>query len=490
MQGSYLFCWNKIPGNDNGRLIEFLIQNFGIDWIKTAIIKKIDAGKTIRVYTEKNFLSLRLNDEKTKVYLKIDDGRINEFFARIENSELNIYQGSKYIISFYTEERWQNWINKVKESGFKLDDQEKGAVFVYMEDNVVLACLKVIAKYDKNLLSKEDALKYLNEIKEIVLKKIEPISEDIDLMLESLQLSLMGVFASCECYVEKAFEKTKSLEKLIESAAQAEKEENLGAALGHTAEIGANILAGEKLDEKDLEGIPEGLVAEWLDGIDSLSAAMVGDTINLESEPDELAEKMQAHMQSVDLNQRYMPLKITTKLEVWRRMRGQNLGLLASAQQKTVYRDKLPASLRPLRVFLCHSSGDKPPVRDLYTRLLAEGFDPWLDEEKLVPGQKWKIEIPKAVRASDVVIICLSRGAINKAGYIQKEIKFALDVAEEQPEDKIFLIPLKLEECDVPERLRDWQWVNLFEETGFERLIRALRKRTETISAEGIKVQR
>ncbi len=196
-------------------------------------------------------------------------------------------QESKYIVPFYTQERWQNWINKVKESGFKLDDQEKGAVFVYMEDDVVLACLKVIAKYDKNLIPKDDALKYLSEIKGIVLKKIEPIDEDIDIMLESTQLSLMGVFASCECYVEKAFEKKNSLDKLIQSAVQAEKEENMGAALGHIAEIGANILAGGKLKEKDLEDIPEGLVAEWLDGIDSISAAMVGDTSYRDDEPDE-----------------------------------------------------------------------------------------------------------------------------------------------------------------------------------------------------------
>lgn len=196
-------------------------------------------------------------------------------------------QESKFIIPFYTEERWHNWINKVKESGFKIDDQEKGAVFVYMEDDVVLACLKIIAKYDKNTLSKEDALAHLGEIKEIVLKKIDPINEDIDIMLESTQLSLMGVFASCECYVEKAFEKTGSLSKLIKGAIEAEKEDNMGAALGNIAEIGANVLAGGKLKDKDIEDIPEGLVAEWLDGIDSISAAMVGDTSYKDDEPDE-----------------------------------------------------------------------------------------------------------------------------------------------------------------------------------------------------------
>ncbi len=193
----------------------------------------------------------------------------------------------KQLNPFYTQERWHNWISKVKDSGFKIDDQQKGAVFVYMEDDLVLACLKIIAKYDKNVISQEDALKYLAEIKEVVLKKIEPINEDIDMMIESVQLSLIGVFASCECYLEKAFEKTKSLDKLIKSAVEAEKEDNMGAALNSIAQIGANILAGGKIKEKHLDDIPEGLVGEWLDGIDSISAAMVGDTSYRDDEPDE-----------------------------------------------------------------------------------------------------------------------------------------------------------------------------------------------------------
>ena len=111
---------------------------------------------------------------------------------------------------------------------------------------------------------------------------------------------------------------------------------------------------------------------------------------------------------------------------------------------------------KTLRAFLCHSSGDKPAVRELYQRLCDEGIDAWLDEEKLLPGQDWQREIPKAVRASDVVIVCLSQNSITKAGYVQKEIKFALDVADEQPEDTIFLIPAKLEACEVPGRLAQW----------------------------------
>ncbi len=140
-------------------------------------------------------------------------------------------------------------------------------------------------------------------------------------------------------------------------------------------------------------------------------------------------------------------------------------------------------SVRPLRVFLCHASSDKPAVRELYQRLRADGIDAWLDKENLLPGQDWQRAIPKAVRDSDVVLVCLSHGSITKAGYVQKEIKFALDVADEQPEDTIFLIPLKLEECDVPDRLSRWQWVNLFTPNGYERLMRALRVRAGGLAA-------
>lgn len=134
-------------------------------------------------------------------------------------------------------------------------------------------------------------------------------------------------------------------------------------------------------------------------------------------------------------------------------------------------------SRTPLDIFLCHSSSDKSKVRALYQRLEKDGFNPWLDEENLIPGQEWQTEIQRAVRDSDVVIICLSNNSISKSGYVQKEIKYALDIADEKTEGTIFLIPLKLEECRVPERLGTWQWVNYFEETGYDRLLMALQAR-------------
>jgi len=138
---------------------------------------------------------------------------------------------------------------------------------------------------------------------------------------------------------------------------------------------------------------------------------------------------------------------------------------------------------RPLKVFLCHASGDKPQVRALYKRLVAEGVDAWLDQEKLLPGQDWRVEIPRAVRVADVVVVCLSNKSITKEGYIQKEIKFALDVADEKPEGAIFIIPARLEDCPVPDKLSRWHWVDLFEENGYAKLLRSLKKDADSVGA-------
>ena len=137
-----------------------------------------------------------------------------------------------------------------------------------------------------------------------------------------------------------------------------------------------------------------------------------------------------------------------------------------------------------LKVFLCHSSADKPKVREFHQRLISEGFDSWLDEMKLVPGQDWDMEIRKAVRDSDAVVVFLSENSITKEGYIQKEIRFALDAADEKPEGAIFLIPARLDDCSVPERLVRLQWVDLFESKGYEKLVYALKLRARNLGKE------
>jgi hypothetical protein len=137
-----------------------------------------------------------------------------------------------------------------------------------------------------------------------------------------------------------------------------------------------------------------------------------------------------------------------------------------------------------LRVFLCHASQDKPIVRDLYKKLLAEDWiDPWLDEEKLLPGQDWNLEIEKAVETSDAVLVCVSSTSVAKEGYVQRELRKVLDIALNKLEGAIFVIPIRLDNCELPRKLRDRHFLDYFpapnQASAFDKLKASLKIRKD-----------
>jgi len=131
---------------------------------------------------------------------------------------------------------------------------------------------------------------------------------------------------------------------------------------------------------------------------------------------------------------------------------------------------------KQLRVFLLYARGDKEAVHRIYQRLVKQGANVWFDQEKLIPGQDWEHEIHKAIYSSDIVIVCLSRHFIKQGGYRHKELEFALEKASLFPDHATFILPARLEECDMPEPLRRWQRVDLFEADGYRKLISALKE--------------
>lgn len=81
----YIFYWNKIPGGENRRLIDYLKKNFNIDWIKEENIEKPDEN---RISVSLKPLSLELNKEKTEAILKIDNSEKEKFVAKTEKVDL------------------------------------------------------------------------------------------------------------------------------------------------------------------------------------------------------------------------------------------------------------------------------------------------------------------------------------------------------------------------------------------------------------------
>ncbi|MFG6104936.1 SUMF1/EgtB/PvdO family nonheme iron enzyme [Leptothoe sp. EHU-05/26/07-4] len=135
-----------------------------------------------------------------------------------------------------------------------------------------------------------------------------------------------------------------------------------------------------------------------------------------------------------------------------------------------------------VQIFLAHASEDKAKVMELYEHLKKKGYKPWLDKKDLLGGQLWDDEIKKAINSSDVFLACLSQRSVEKQGYVQKEFRMALQKCGELPDGKIYLIPLRLDDCEIPNlrqreygvNIRDYQWVDLFEPDGFEQLVKSI----------------
>jgi len=138
---------------------------------------------------------------------------------------------------------------------------------------------------------------------------------------------------------------------------------------------------------------------------------------------------------------------------------------------------------RPLKVFLCHASADKSAVRELYQRLKGEDWiDPWLDVARILPGQHWTSVIRQSLANADSVIILISNNSINREGFVQRELNYAWELSLEKPRNVIYLIPLRLEECDVPYDLRERQWADYFgekQEETYLALLQSLKLRHE-----------
>lgn len=128
-------------------------------------------------------------------------------------------------------------------------------------------------------------------------------------------------------------------------------------------------------------------------------------------------------------------------------------------------------------VFLSYATEDALTVKAIYDTLKSRGHQPWMDKINLLPGQNWDQEVRKAIRSSDIVLACISDTSISKRGYVQKEMRLALDVLDEIPHGNIFLIPVRLEEsCKIPEPFRHLYCINLYEAGAWLRLYEAIEK--------------
>jgi len=132
------------------------------------------------------------------------------------------------------------------------------------------------------------------------------------------------------------------------------------------------------------------------------------------------------------------------------------------------------------QVFLAHGKEDQEIVSRLYDALEAAGFAPWMDIRRLLPGQNWPRALESAIETSDFFIACFSSNSVSRKGGFQAEIRYALDCARQLPLDQIFMVPVRLDNCNVPRMIaREYQYIDLFPnwERGVRRIVQSLRRR-------------
>lgn len=168
-----------------------------------------------------------------------------------------------------------------------------------------------------------------------------------------------------------------------------------------------------------------------------------------------------------DINQIPLFLQATTFIDL-REWSEESFNLLF-----TVIKGTPPSRVsgkRSPKVFLCHAHEDSTRIEELYFLLQDEGLNPWFDKKNLIVGDKWEDEIISAIENSDFFAIFLSNISVNKTGFIQKEIRTAVKEFQNKPQGIAYLLPVRLEDCQVPKIkldfntfLPDLQWIDVYE---------------------------
>lgn len=144
-------------------------------------------------------------------------------------------------------------------------------------------------------------------------------------------------------------------------------------------------------------------------------------------------------------------------------------------------------------VFLSYAREDTAAAMRLYESLAQSGVAVWMDKVSLLPGERWERSIKNAIVSARYFLALMSSASTAKRGFVQKEIRYALDVLEQYPDNEIYLLPIRIDDCQpTHDRLRDLNWTDLFPswEAGVARVLKVVgpprRTSFETISLSGL----
>lgn len=111
-----------------------------------------------------------------------------------------------------------------------------------------------------------------------------------------------------------------------------------------------------------------------------------------------------------------------------------------------------------IRVFISHSSADKPLAKTIYRSLRDQAVALWFDSIELRPGDSLLKRIAEGITTSDYLLVLVTETSI-RSEWVQKEVSIAL--SKESNGDGPTIIPVLLDGCDAPTMLTDKLHVNI-----------------------------
>ena len=182
--------------------------------------------------------------------------------------------------TYYTEDRWQNWLARVEEEDIDPENEDSARLLLNLQDDAAIAVAKIISAFEEGRLDGEKAVEELDRVRGIILSdpdlsiEDDAAREDKEILVDGVQTSLVCVFYAAEEYIAAGPAEEAPIPEYVEAAAAAEADEDMDAALGYLVQAGTRIIAGDELDMSVVDEIEYGLVSEWVNGLDSLQSAM------------------------------------------------------------------------------------------------------------------------------------------------------------------------------------------------------------------------
>jgi hypothetical protein len=186
---------------------------------------------------------------------------------------------------YYTDERWNNWVDRLREEEIDPESDDSARLFFNLLDDATIAIAKVVTDYEDGEIDADAAAEELGRIREIVLSEVEIDDEEKLTLVDGIQTSLVCAFYTAEEYIVGGPADEGTVEEHLRAAAAAETEaEDLDTALAHCVQAGTLIVEGAELGMDVAEEIEYGLVADWVNGLDSLGRALADPEVVEEDE--------------------------------------------------------------------------------------------------------------------------------------------------------------------------------------------------------------